>query len=142
VSRASPQIRHLASLLVANEARGNKHKAPAAFPVFSVFGPHLLPLIGTAGFQALIVRACAVASREVTWLAAVHVSSDGSLEGFDDVAPRVTAEQLAKGETLAVAELLGLLIAFIGESLTLRMLRKTWPKLVFKEVDFCERAEK
>ena len=35
-----------------------------------------------------------------------------------------------------VAQLLGLLVAFIGETLTLRLVREVWPKLPLNDLDF------
>jgi hypothetical protein len=36
---------------------------------------------------------------------------------------------MAEGSVVLVAQLLALLVAFIGENLTLRMVREVWPKL-------------
>jgi hypothetical protein len=135
-------MRHFARRLVAYEARGNKFaktKAPAAFHVCETFRPHLSTLMGNAGFRALLSRALALANQEAPWLRAVHVNPNGALTGLDDVEAQVAAGQLAEGGVLLLAELLGLLVAFIGEILTLRMVREVWPKLPFQDSDFCQR---
>lgn len=139
MSRATPQMRHFAQRLVAYEAKGSKSpktKVPVAFHVCETFRPYLATLMGNAGFRALLSRALALASHEAPWLRAVHVNSDGSLGGLDDVEAQVAATQLAEGAVLLLAELLGLLVAFIGEILTLRMVREVWPKLPFHDSDF------
>ena len=43
--------------------------------------------------------------------------------------------QGGEGEVVLVSELLGLLHAFIGEALTLRLLRDVWPNAVFDDCD-------
>jgi len=39
---------------------------------------------------------------------------------------------------LLVAQLLGLLVAFIGENLTLRLMRDVWPKLSLEDLKFTQ----
>jgi len=56
------------------------------------------------------------------------VKTDGSLEGFDELAGRVDPGEITRGSVVLIATLLGLLVAFIGEILTLRLLREIWPK--------------
>lgn len=54
---------------------------------------------------------------------------------------KVAATAIAEGESLLFAELLGLLVAFIGEALTLRLVREAWPKLRLSDLDFPQRTE-
>ena len=65
----------------------------------------------------------------------MHVNPDGSLQGGGDV----TVKQIAAGEVLLLAELLGLLVAFIGEGLTLQIVREAWPKLPVHDSDIHQR---
>jgi hypothetical protein len=42
---------------------------------------------------------------------------------------------MTEGGIVLVAQLLGLLTAFIGGSLTMRLVREVWPKLAFIELE-------
>ncbi|MEQ1887378.1 MAG: hypothetical protein ABL967_20100, partial [Bryobacteraceae bacterium] len=80
----------------------------------------------------------ALASAENPWLNSVQVKADGSFEGFEDLATRVSADEFLEGCVALLAQLLGLLAAFIGEDLTLRLLREVWPKLSLKNFNVGE----
>ena len=139
MSRATPQMRDFAERLIAYETRGNKSsgtKTPAAFLVGEKLRPHLATLMGNAGFRALLSRALALANAEVPWLRAVHVKADGSLEGLDELEAQVDPDEISEGSVVLLAQLLGLLVAFIGENLTLRLVREVWPKLSLNDLDF------
>lgn len=122
----------LAVSLIDHEATGNQLTAadfPPAFRVCDKLRGPLVTLMGHAGFRALLARALALASTEVTWLNAVQVQADGSLEGLDSLPAPVSPKEFKSDSAVLVSELLGLLIAFIGEKLTFQLLRVTWPKL-------------
>ena len=136
MSRATPQIRELAARLIAYERREGQAiepKIPAAFQVCEKLRPHLATLMGKAGFQAVLARALAVASGEAPWLAAVQVQADGSLAGWDKPEVPAAPKVLTESGVLLVAQLLGLLIAFIGDNLTLRLVREVWPTLPLED---------
>ena len=138
MSRATP-LRDVAKLLGAYEARGNKSaekKPPAAFPVSDKLRPHLATLVGNAGYRALLARALALAGEEVPWLRGLHVKADGTLEGLEEIHAKLGADDFIKGRSILVAHLLGLLVAFIGEGLTLRLVREIWPKVPLDNLDF------
>ena len=144
MSRAPPPMRDFAERLIAYEMRGNKSsetKSPAAFHVCEKLGPHLTTLMGNAGFRALLLRALALANDEVAWLRAVHVQADGSLERLDDPAAHVGPHEIFEGSVVLLAQLLGLLVAFIGEILTLQLVLEVWPKLPVHDFDFNKRDE-
>jgi hypothetical protein len=48
----------------------------------------------------------------------------------------LTRAAMAKCSVILVAQLLALLVAFVGESLTRRIVREVWPKLSFTDSDF------
>jgi hypothetical protein len=79
--------------------------------------------MGHAGSRALISRALALAQPEVPGLRMAQLQSTGALK------PLADGQTMAEGEVVLLAQLLGLLTAFIGESLTLQMVRRIWPKL-------------
>jgi hypothetical protein len=139
MSRATPQMRNFSERLIAYETRGNKYsgtKIPATFLVCEKLRTHLATLMGNVGFRALLSRALALANEEVPWLRAVHVKADGSLQGLDELKAQVAPEEIAEDGVVLVAQLLGLLAAFIGETLTLQMVREVWPKLSVNDFDF------
>ncbi len=145
MSRATPQMRDFAGRLIAYEKGGPKSsedKTPVAFHVCEKLRPHLATLAGKAGFRALLSRALAVASAEVPWLRAVQVEADGALGGWDDSNAQGNPEEMEEGCVLLVAQLLGLLVAFIGEDLTLRLVREAWPKLALNDLDSEDKNEK
>jgi len=92
--------------------------------------------MGSAGFRGLLVRALARASEEVRWLRAVHVRSDGSLTGLQELQAQLAPKLFFEGRTALLAQLLGLLVAFIGEDLTLRLVGGVWPGLSLSDLDF------
>ena len=128
--RSNPIMQALAQRIIACEAKGAKPSRRGAAPGFPVTGklrPHLATLMGNAGYRALLMRALALATAEVAWLRAVRVAADGTLEGLVEPDPPVSPEEILKGSVALLAQLLGLLVAFIGESLTLRLVREVWP---------------
>jgi hypothetical protein len=131
-------MRDFAERLIAYETRENKSsetKTRAAFLVGEKLRPQLAALMGNVGFYALISRALALANAEVPWLRAGHVKADGSFEGLDELGAQVDPDEIFKGRVVLLAQLLGLLVAFIGENLTLRLVREVWPKLSLNDVD-------
>jgi len=131
MEQVTPAIRDLARLLLAVEAHRSGHpegEAHAAQSAFELLGLHLSKLVGVAGLQALLVRALAMAKPEASWLAAVRVQGDATLEGFSETAQQQSAEAIAEGSAALLAQLLGLLVTFIGEALTLRLVRGAWPE--------------
>jgi hypothetical protein len=132
-------MRDFAKRLIAYETKGNKSsetKTAAVFFVGEKLGPHLATFIGNGGFSALLSRALVLANSEIPWLRAVHVKADGSLEGLDGVGAQVNPAEISEGKVVLLAQLLGLLVAFIGESLTLRLVREIWPKIPLNDLDF------
>jgi len=125
-------MRDFAERLIAYETRGNKSsetKPPAVFLVGEKLRPQLATLMGNVGFRELLSRALALANAEVPWLRAVRVKADGSFEGSDEFGAQVDPDEVFEGSVVLLAQLLGLLVAFIGEDLTLRLVREVWPKL-------------
>jgi len=88
----------------------------------------LTRLAGTAGFSSLLSRALVLARRQAPALERLRVEADGSLAGFDEVQQdSASAEAVRREELILVTELLSLLITFIGQPLTLRLVREAWP---------------
>ena len=86
----------------------------------------LTRLAGADGFSALLRRALALARADVPSLQTVKVMADCRLEGLEDLLAG-TGNDGTEAATAIIAHLLGLLVIFIGEPLTLRLVRETWP---------------
>jgi hypothetical protein len=91
----------------------------------------LSTLAGNTGFKALLARAINVAKSDTSWLSEVEVKEDGTLGGLESI-PREEATQAGVALT---AQLLALLMTFIGEYLTLRMVREIWPDLPASQLE-------
>jgi hypothetical protein len=81
---------------------------------------------GAAGFRSLLARALTLAKQESPALGAWEVKADGSLECPDG--------ETAPSGAVLIAHLIGLMMTFIGESLTLRLLHDVWIDLPGPEV--------
>ena len=86
----------------------------------------LTAFAGTAGFRSLLTRALTLAEAQAPALACVQVLEDGSLSGLEQLGGASSKAATAAGRVL-VAQLLDLLITFIGEPLTLQLVRIAWP---------------
>jgi len=130
-------MRNLAKRLMAYETGGNKSsgtKTPVAFHCCEKLRPHLAALMGDGGFRALLSRA--LADAEVPWLRAVHVKADGSLGGLEELHVQLDLDEFFEGRIVLLTQLIGLLAAFIGENLTLRLVREVWPNVPLNDLDF------
>ena len=92
----------------------------------------LTQFAGADGFAALLRRALALASAEVPALKSATVSADGRLEGLEQLATLPGSVSGAAAVAIT-AHLLGLLVTFIGEPLTLRLVRQAWPNISLGE---------
>ena len=90
--------------------------------------PHLVTLVGNEAFRALLAHALALAKAEVPALQGLHVSADGTFEMSEEIREQINADRFLEGRVVLLAQLLGLLVAFIGGNLTLRLVREIWPK--------------
>ena len=86
----------------------------------------LIRLAGSDGFASLLRRALALAQKEVPSLQSVTVKPDCSIKGLEELAADAT-DGGVHGAVSITAHLLGLLVTFIGEPLTIRLVREAWP---------------
>lgn len=94
---------------------------------------------GADGFTSLLRRALALARAEVPALQGIKVNPDGSLEGLERLAagewkPGSDWDGGAEAAVAITAHLLGLLVTFIGQPLTLRLVRDAWPEVPLHEL--------
>jgi hypothetical protein len=126
---AAPGMRDLAHRLLVYEAGAGKASEPPAIRVYEKLRQSLGEFVGVAGFQSLASRALTLARPEVPSLSAALVAADGSLQGLGEIATQfgMGKDSTTDGEIILIARLLGLLRLFLGEALTLNLLRNAWP---------------
>ena len=129
MNTATPAIQNLARRLIALEAARDPSDelVDEAGRACEKLRVALAKLVGVAGFRSLMSRAKALATAEVPWLDSVQVRADGSLEGFGTAECPQGAVPGGEAGAMVVAQLLGLLVTFIGEPLTLRFVLDAWP---------------
>jgi hypothetical protein len=126
----SPAIRNLARHLLAStrsavsaaHATGSPrvHEAVALCETLRI---SLTKFAGADGFAALLRRALALARVEAPALQSVRLGATCQLEGLEGIA----VERAGDAAVALAAHLLSLLVTFIGEPLTLRLVREGWP---------------
>ena len=137
-------MRDLARRLLAMEAaseRATDAHTHEAVRVCEKLRDSLTRFAGADGFASLLRRALALARVEVPALQNIGVKPDCSMDGLAELAADSTNSE--NGATDAAAaltgHLLGLLVTFIGEPLTMKLVRESWPdeefngKVVFDE---------
>jgi hypothetical protein len=137
-------MRNFASCLITLETKAgdlSRTGAATAFPVPEKLRPTLCMLVGNEGFRTLLARSLTLASAEIPWLHAVKVSAEGHLEGWDGLHAQLGPEKFFEGRVVLLAQLLGLLVAFIGESLTVRLVSEVWPKFSLNDLNL-DKGEK
>jgi len=128
------ESRYLAQRLLTYEAvSGENSEATeaAAFRVCAKLREPLVTLAGVAGFRSLLSRALTLARAEAPSLSTVQVAANGSLEGLDQLEPQIDKDQAREAGVILIAQLIGLLLTFVGESVTLRMVQDVWPEAAF-----------
>jgi hypothetical protein len=127
---------HLAQRLLTYEAVAGENSEPAecaAFRVCERLRHPLITLAGVAGFRSLLSRALTKARAEAPSLSAVQVAEDGCVKGLGELASQTDKEQARDGGAILIAQLIGLLLTFIGEGLTLRLVQDVWPEAILDD---------
>ena len=129
---AAPGMRDLAHQLLLYEAGAGKSSESLESPTLRVYEKlrqSLGEFVGVAGFYSLASRALALAKPEAPSLNAARVSGDGALQGQGEIETQIdiNKDPSCEGGIILIARLLGLLRIFLGETLTLRLLRNAWP---------------
>jgi hypothetical protein len=130
VNRRSPQLTAAATRIVDHAfSRKGAPGTPrdAAFLVIAEMRPHLANLMGSAGFRALLLRALAMTMAQHPWLRAVRVNADGSIEGLDQPGATVSPGEFRNANIALLTRSLSLLAVFVGEAMTIRLMRDVWP---------------
>jgi len=138
-----PEIRDLTRRLLSYEAAAGKHSMPeesSTLRVYEKLRQSLTAVAGAASFQSIASRALVLARSEDRSLGGAQIATDGSLQDFIEYESQV---EVVKGRTsefqsndrgiILIARLLGLLHTFLGEALTLSLLRDAWPDATFDD---------
>lgn len=91
---------------------------------------HLSTRIGRDGFRTLLARALKLATAQFPDLNTVRVAPDGTIEGLREAGNKDASSKpgvAAEGVVTILTHLLELLVAFIGDDLTRRILSTIWP---------------
>ena len=124
----TPTLREFAQQLLDYETpEGGSARIDAVLRVCEKLRHSLSALAGVAGFRVLLARALTLAKAEVPWLNAVQVNEEGVLVGLEEVEPQLDNKEVAQGEVVLIAHLVGLLVGFVGEDLTVSLVREVWP---------------
>jgi len=133
IASTTPTIRELARRLMALETSRDASPAKSGSDAARVCEKLRVPLAklaGKAGYHSLISRAIAIAKANAPALGPVEVRLDGSLEGFDRI-----GEHDAEAGVAVLLHLLDLLVTFIGEPLTLGLVRDAWPDATLEKTN-------
>lgn len=133
-----PGVRDLAHRLLTYEAGAGKASDPLEPPAIRVYEKlrqSLGEFVGVAGFYSLATRALTLSRPEAPSLSAVRVAADGSIQGLGEIDTQIDMNKDPAGEggIILIARLLGLLRIFLGEALTLSLLRNVWPREAFDD---------
>jgi hypothetical protein len=119
-------------LLAASQTASDQHVHEAVVMSEKLRIP-LTRFAGAEGFASLLRRALVLASAEVPSLQSLKVGAEGRLQGFEQLAPDTGTAAGSEAAVAITAHLLGLLVTFIGEPLTLRLVREAWPDISLDE---------
>jgi len=128
MDKPSDSIRELAKRLLDIEAARSdspEEQSHTATRVVETLRVSLIRFAGPDGFHALMRRALVLARAEAPELSSVTVNPNGSIEGMDSIG----ADGGEPAAAAVTAHLLWLLVTFIGEPMTMRLVREAWREL-------------
>ena len=116
-------------LVYEGSRRSSGQNTSATFLVSEKLRRSLIRLVGMVGFSSLLSRSLTLAKAKVAALCVVQIKPDGSLEGLDSISD----EDRTEAGAVLIAHLMALLVLFIGEPLTLKIVHDAWPDLPVSE---------
>lgn len=123
------QVDRAKRLLASEGSAGDSEAcATAAGRVYDKLDAHLAPLLGRAGVQALFARSAKLAQAERASLAEVAAGGEGSTKlraHLQSLEPAIAIETAAA----LFGTFLDLVTTFIGDRLTVQVLRRAWPAI-------------
>jgi hypothetical protein len=126
-----PEVRALARSLLEKERTGDAlaDLLETTETLLDHLAKRITPLVGGGGFHLLLQRALKRAAGRHPWLVAIEIDKEapGRLSGAADAAREVTTEDAAAAAEALLAELIGLLVRFLGADIALRLVRQSFP---------------
>ena len=123
--KPSPSIRKLAKQLMAAEASSRTDAdEPAAVLVLEKLRETLTKFAGAEGFTAILRRSLALTRVDVPALKNAAVRADGRIGGIQDAA---AWDRDGNAGTELTAQILWLLVTFVGEPIAIQLVREAWP---------------
>jgi hypothetical protein len=109
--------------------------AAAAERVYRKLSGRLSRSVSPAGSQAILSRALHLTRAEFPFLEGVRAGKapERCFEGLDERVHHVDVGEARQGLLAVLGTLLDLLVRFIGEELTVRLVRDVWPDLPSRE---------
>ena len=129
---AAPALLGLARALTGQEAAIESCGLSGRMDVLRVYTKlcrHLAPFLGLVGVRALATRALWLARCRYSSLEAASIRDNLTLSGLSESDAEEELEQAHAASLEVVAQMLGLLVCFIGEALTLQLVREVWPQV-------------
>jgi len=128
-------LAHRLLLYEAGTGESSEQMESTTLLVYEKLRRTLIEFVGVAGFQSLASRALTLSRPEVPSLSAARVAQDGSFHGLGEIEAQfeIDRDQAGDGGVILIARLLGLLRIFLGEALTLSLLRNAWPSEVIDD---------
>lgn len=131
-------MREFARRLIDHEAKGSqssKADLSPAFRICEMLRSHMSTFLGKTGFGALLARSLVLGAAEAPWLGTFSVRADGGWQGLEEAGALDDKKQVAEGGVVLLARLLMLLTTFIGQALTVRLVREIWPTFPLADFD-------
>jgi hypothetical protein len=132
--QATPQLYELSRRLLAREAKESRNPGALAEAMENScrrLHGRLDQLIGAGGFRALLARALHLAAKQFQWLAAVKVEEHPACEltGLREAVKGQEVSSVNEAFSLVLANIIWLLVTFIGEDIALGLVREVWPEM-------------
>lgn len=132
--QATPPLRNLAQRLFEHEAKEslNPTELSEALQICCRrLHSQLGRLIGSGGFRALLERAVYLAKKEHSWLDTVTIAEypGCELNGLVIATKGKNPETVKQAAILILANVIWLLVTFIGEDIALGLIREAWPNI-------------
>jgi hypothetical protein len=110
--------------------------AEAAERICHKLSVRLARLITPVGYEALVTRAKQLATPQFPFLAGVRVGSgsESCLDGLRESVRGVDTAGVLHGLATTVANITNLLMTFVGDELTVHLLREIWPDLPLRQI--------
>lgn len=128
----SRETQDLARRLLEHEAsadESSESKECRAFRVSEALRRLLCALVGPTDYRSFLARALTLAKAEAPSLSAVQVTSDGSLQGLNDVELQYGQHHANEDAVILIAQVLEVFRTFLGGALTVKLVQNASPAL-------------